>query len=84
MNPSNVSAQFATYVWFQGRDAGKPAAEDAALRFARENWTAFLPCAHERLGRLLIRLARVRGRSAGPRRPHQGRGRDLTLAGAAG
>jgi hypothetical protein len=57
MNPRHVSAQFAAFVWFTGRTPAGHADPAAARRFARENWTAFLPCAHEGLGRLLMRIA---------------------------
>ncbi len=60
MDTREMSARFAAYAWFLGRKPGKPPAEEEALRFAGESWPAFLPCAHEGLGRLLIRLARVR------------------------
>jgi hypothetical protein len=73
MNPRKVSARFAAYAWYLGRKPGEPPPEEEALRFTREDWAAFLPCAHEGLGRLLIRLTRVRGarrrgRCPGPRR----------------
>jgi hypothetical protein len=84
MNPRKVSAQFAAYVWFLGREAATPAAEAAARGFAQRHWAAFLPCAHEGLGQLLIRVAGVRGRRAGARRPGRGRRVGLTPACAAG
>lgn len=60
MNPLVMSAQFAAYTWFEGCTPGKP--EDA-VRFAKRNWHSFLGCAHEGMGRLLIRLAKdERGR----------------------
>jgi hypothetical protein len=71
-SPKSV-AMFAAYVWFIGRNEGTPTAEKEAVSFARDNWQAFLPCAHKGLGRLLIRIAGVR-----PRRGRQGR----TTAGA--
>jgi hypothetical protein len=74
MNPCQVSAQFAAYVWYQGRKTGAPAAEGEAVRFARANWRALLGCAHEGLGRLLIRIA------SGRRSRRRGR----ALAGAVG
>ncbi len=74
MNPRKVSAQFAAYVWYQDRKAGAPTPEAEAVRFARENWRAFRGCAHEGLGRLLIRLAAGR----------RGRCRRLAPAGRAG
>lgn len=55
MDPLKVSAQFAAFVWFSEKHKGT-AAGDAA-RFARENWIAFLPCAEEGLGRLLLAIA---------------------------
>jgi hypothetical protein len=60
MNPLMVAAQFAAFLWFTGRrdSLGKPVEE--ARRFARENWELFLPVAHEGVGRLLLRIARVR------------------------
>jgi hypothetical protein len=60
MEAREVSARFAAYAWYRGRKPGRPPAEEEALRFAGESWDAFLPCAHEGLGKLLIRLARVR------------------------
>ncbi|HEY7311472.1 MAG TPA: hypothetical protein VH643_19070 [Gemmataceae bacterium] len=62
MNSLKVSAMFAAYVWFIGRNEGTATAEKAAVSFARDNWQAFLPCAHKGLGRLLIRIAGVRHR----------------------
>ena len=64
MNPYKVSAQFAACTWFTNSNAGKPTA-DEAMQFARDNWVAFLPCAHVGLGRLLIRIA-------GPRQKRYG------------
>jgi hypothetical protein len=63
MEPVIVSAQFAAYTWFQGRRAGTPAGDAEALRFARANWRAFLPCAHKGLGRLLLRLGRHKAKT---------------------
>ncbi len=58
MNPLKTSAMFAAYVWFMSRKGEDATAEEAAASFSREHWEEFLPCAHEGLGRLLIRLAR--------------------------
>ncbi len=60
MGPVEVSAMFAAYVWFIGRNGEGAAAEEQGVSFARDNWQAFLPNAHKGLGRLLIRLAGVR------------------------
>jgi len=57
MNPRKVSAQFAAYTWFEEVNAGKPAVQEEAVRFARENWPAFLGCAPDGLGKLLLRIA---------------------------
>jgi hypothetical protein len=68
MHPLKVSAQFAALVWYSETKQGTASRAEAA-RFARANWVAFLPSAHEGLGRLLIRLARLpaTGRGSGPR-----------------
>jgi hypothetical protein len=60
MDPLKVSAMFAAYVWFTERNEGTATAEKEAVSFARDNWQAFLPCAHKGLGRLLTRIAGVR------------------------
>ena len=71
MDPAEVSAMFAAYVWFTGRNEKGATAEKEAASFARDNWLSFLPCAHKGLGRLLIRIAGGcsqrgrRGRSSG-------------------
>jgi hypothetical protein len=57
MNPTQISAQFAAYTWFLHGNAGLPVTEEEASAFARDNWEAFLHCAHNGLGQLLIRLA---------------------------
>jgi hypothetical protein len=68
MNALKVSAQFAAFVWYSEMKQGAASRAEAA-GFARENWVAFLPSAHEGLGRLLIRVARqpVARRGRGPR-----------------
>lgn len=76
MDPVEVSAMFAAYVWSIGRTGGRVESEEEAISFARENWQAFLPNAHKGLGRLLIRLAGVRSR-----RGRGGRTRARTIAG---
>ncbi len=73
MDAREMSARFAAYAWYRGCKPGRPPAEEEVLRFAGESWAAFLSCAHEGLGRLLIRLARVR----------RARRRGLRRAGAA-
>ena len=59
MNPWKVSAQFAAFVWYSNRKAQKANTAEAA-QFAKENWIAFLPYAHEGYGKLLIKIARPR------------------------
>jgi hypothetical protein len=68
MNALKVSAQFAAFVWYSETNQGRATGAEA-VRFARENWVAFLPSAHAGLGRLLIRVARppVARRDRGPR-----------------
>jgi hypothetical protein len=68
MNPLKVSAMFAAYVWFTGRESNSAMTQKKAASFARANWESFLPCAHEGLGRLLIRVAGVHKRSRRRRR----------------
>jgi hypothetical protein len=85
MNPTQVSARFAAYVWFTGIHGDEPTAKEEANRFARENWTEFLPCAQEGLGKLLIRLSRGRqskkaGRTSRRCRPAQRRSPLTALA----
>jgi hypothetical protein len=69
MDPCKVSAQFAAYLWFSNQRAGGPADGDRAVRFARDNWPAFLPCADEGIGRLLIRVAGLDRKRPGRARP---------------
>jgi hypothetical protein len=63
MNPLKVCAQFAAYVWYSEIREGRATHEESA-RFARTNWSSFLPCAHEGWGRLLIRVAKPGRRAA--------------------
>jgi hypothetical protein len=56
MNPLSVSARFAAHVWFMNQADNASKSRDEALRFAHDNWLAFLPVAHEGWGRLLIRV----------------------------
>lgn len=67
MNPLQVSAQYAAFVWFTNRNKGTATPEEAR-RFAQDNWTRFLPAAHEGLGRLLIRISRKRESRRAPAR----------------
>jgi hypothetical protein len=59
MNPWKVSAQFAAFVWYSNKMKATPV---EAAQFAKENWVAFLPYAHEGYGRLLIKIARPRAK----------------------
>lgn len=60
MDPLTVSAQFSAYVWYSDGKPDSPALRSRANRFAQANWQAFLPIAHEGIGRLLMRLAEDR------------------------
>jgi hypothetical protein len=62
MNPWKVSAQFAAYVWYLDRNTEKTDNQQEAARFAKDNWIAFLPYAHEGVGRLLIKVGAPRTR----------------------
>jgi hypothetical protein len=63
MNPWKVSAQFAAFVWFANRKVENKASMLEAAQFAKENWIAFLPYAHDGYGRLLIEIAKPRPRA---------------------
>jgi hypothetical protein len=59
MTPLQVAAKFAAFVWYtNSRDASDKTIQQEARQFAKENWQAFLPIAHEGLGRLLIRVSK--------------------------
>jgi hypothetical protein len=62
MKARKVAAQFAAYTWYQENRGGRQSQAEA-IRFARENWTAFLAVADEGWGRLLIRIGSERGKS---------------------
>ncbi len=79
MNPLQISAQYAAFVWFTNRNKGTATPEEAR-RFARDNWMGFLPAAHEGLGRLLIRISRKRKFQRGPTRS----GKRLSVTGLCG
>jgi len=56
MSPLQVAAQFAAYVWYSEAKAHGRATPREARRFAGASWEAFLPVAHEGLGRLLLQI----------------------------
>lgn len=76
MDARMVAAQFAAYAWYEESRAGSQS-RDEAMRFARDNWSAFQPVAHEGLGQLLIRLAEPAPERKRVRRPS----RSLAAAG---
>ncbi|HEY7425097.1 MAG TPA: hypothetical protein VH682_12780 [Gemmataceae bacterium] len=76
MKARKVAAQFAAYTWYQENRGGKERQEEAT-RFARKNWTAFLPIADEGWGRLLLHIASERAKRNG----RQVRKRYRSLAG---
>ena len=57
MNPWKVSAQFAAFVWYSNQKTHNKATAAEAAEFAKENWVAFLPYAHEGYGKLLIKIS---------------------------
>jgi hypothetical protein len=63
MDPRQVSAKFAAYAWYSGLKDTTATTEEQAVQFASEHWSAFLPHAHEGLGRLLLRVAAGKQRS---------------------
>ena len=60
MTPLQAAARFAAYVWYlDNRRGQRRIAEDEAMRFSRESWKAFIPVAHEGLGRLLLQVSQL-------------------------
>jgi hypothetical protein len=76
MKARKVAAQFAAYNWYQENCTGQKSQEEA-IRFARENWTAFLSVADKGWGQLLIRISSQRMKRHG----RQVRKRYRSLAG---
>jgi hypothetical protein len=76
MKARKVAAQFAAYTWYQEKRTGQQSPGEA-IRFARENWTAFLPVADKGWGQLLIRISSERVKQHG----RQVRKRYRSLAG---
>lgn len=72
MDARRVAAQFAALTWYEESRVGKRSRNEAA-RFAKENWTAFLPVAHEGWGTLLIRVISQRAKRHRIRRRKQSR-----------
>jgi len=61
MKARKVAAQFAAYTWYQENRTGQQWPGEA-IRFAKENWTAFFAGADEGWGRLLIRIGSQRAK----------------------
>jgi hypothetical protein len=59
MDARKVAAQFAAYAWYEEIRDGRLCPNEAT-RFAKENWSTFLPVAQKGLGKLLIRIASAR------------------------
>ena len=53
MNPAQIAARFAAFVWYLNRDANDPANPAEAAALARQNWPEFVPWTSEELRRLL-------------------------------
>lgn len=68
MDPLKVSAQFAAFMWCMKHPTGGAPTPGEAIRFAKDNWIAFLPSADKGCGKLLMRLARVPAAKARQRR----------------
>jgi hypothetical protein len=68
MDPCEVSARFAAHIWFINRHGVTAAELEEARQFAREHYPSFLAYANEGLGRLLLRVGRVRRTRARRRR----------------
>ena len=59
MKARKVAAQYAAYTWYQENHKNQQC-QSEAVRFAEENWSAFLSVADQGWGRLLIRIASER------------------------
>jgi hypothetical protein len=83
MKPSEIAAQFAAFAWYTNcRQAPSRTTQAEARRFSKHNWQIFLPVAHEGLGRLLLRVAKVRPNSQPlPAALNRPRKRQLVAAG---
>ena len=62
MDARKIAAEFAAYAWYEESRASNSSRNEAA-RFAKKNWSAFLPVADQGWGRLLIRIASHREKS---------------------
>ena len=63
MKPLEIAARFAAYSWYTDcRQAPTRTTLAEAKRFSDESWQAFLPVAHDGLGRLLLQVAKTRQR----------------------
>jgi|HubBroStandDraft_2_1064218.scaffolds.fasta_scaffold2725681_1 hypothetical protein len=66
MKSQQVAARFAAYVWYtSSREAPRRVVRKEARKFAEKYWRSFLPVAPAGLGKLLLRVAGSRRRSAG-------------------
>ena len=63
MDARKLAAQFAARMWYTEIRAVRPSQQEL-VRFANENWKAFLPVASEGLGKLLMQVKSPRGRQA--------------------
>jgi hypothetical protein len=61
MDARKIAAKFAAYAWYE--ESRAISSRNEAARFARKNWSAFLPVADQGWGRLLIRIATRREKS---------------------
>ena len=61
MDARKIAAKFAAYAWYEESRASS--SHNEAARFAKKNWSAFLPVADQGWGRLLIRIATRREKS---------------------
>jgi len=78
MDARTAAARFAAFTWYQDIRADQASPTEAA-RFARQNWTAFLPVADEGWGKLLLRLA---SKGKNRRRLRRGKAQQRKLASA--
>lgn len=61
MTPLEIAARFAAFTWYTNtRQAPARTTQAEARRFSQENWTTFVPVAHEGMGKLLLKIAKPR------------------------
>ena len=64
MTPTQISAQYAAYVWFTEQAENANATPAQAQEYARGHWKSYIEDAHEGLGRLLLDIVHTPAKPA--------------------